>query len=186
MSYMMFGLAILALLHFVYESTLAPSFRMKLHFDLCALRGALRRLRLARGQALSQEGCSGLDESLRALDSMLHRFDLGMLAAVRRELARNPALRRHVEQRGRMLDACTVPEAIEIRERLLHIASRALLVNHGAWCIYILPAVLGCLSFRNARRLIGAAIAVSQPGVGAQPGSLSPTIRPSMRLTTMR
>jgi hypothetical protein len=91
---------------------------------------------------------------------MLHRFDLGTLTAVRQALMRDPKLRREVEQRARALDGCRMVEAIEIRERLVHVASRALLINHGAWCIYVLPAVLGCLSFGRARAQIRSVVSM--------------------------
>ena len=160
MSYVLFGLLLLAFFHFVYESILAPSFRMKLHFELCALRDQLRRLNWTRGQELTRANYAYLDEALLCLDSMLHRFDVSTLSAVRQELTRDPELKREVEQRGRTLDGCPMIEAIEIRERLLHIASRALLINHGAWCIYVLPAVFGHFGFGSARMLIRSAVSV--------------------------
>ena len=160
MSYVIFGLALLALFHFVYEAILAPSFRMKLHFELCALRDDLRRLNWTRGRELTRENYAYLDDALLCLDSMLHRFDVGTLTAVRQELARNPELKREVEQRGKVLDGCPMIEAIEIRDGLLRIASRALLINHGAWCIYVLPAVFGCFSLGSARMLIRSAVSV--------------------------
>jgi len=160
MSYVLFSLAVLALLHFVYESILAPSFRMKLHFELCTLREELRRLNWTQGQELTRGTYTYLDEALTCLDSMLHRFDVGTLIAVRQALARDPELRREVEQRARSFDSCSVSGAIEIRERLVHIASRALLVNHGAWCIYLFPAVFGCFSLKRARAQIRSAVSI--------------------------
>jgi hypothetical protein len=160
MSYVIFGLAVLALFHFIYESILAPSFRMKLHFELCALRDELRRLNWTRGQELTRGTYAYLDEALVCLDSMLHRFDVGTLTAVRRALTRDPGLKREIEERAKALEACPMIEAIEIRERLVRIATRALLINHGAWCIYVLPAVLGCLSFGSARAQIRSAVSV--------------------------
>jgi hypothetical protein len=160
MSYVLFGLVVLALLHFVYESILAPSFRMKLHFELDALREELRRSKENRGQELTPGDYANLDEAAVCLDSMLHRFDLGTLSAVRQALTRDPELRREVAQRRKALDGCSRAEVIEIRERLVDIASRALLVNHGAWCIYIVPAVLGCLCFESARAQIRSVVSV--------------------------
>jgi hypothetical protein len=160
MSYLIFGLALLALFHFVYESILAPSLRMKLHFELCALRDELRRLNWTRGRELTRENYDYLDEALLCLDSMLHRFDVGTLSAVSQELTRDPDLKREVEQRGRTLDGCAIVEAIEIRERLLRIASRALLINHGAWYIYVLPALFGWFGCGSARTLIRSAVSV--------------------------
>jgi hypothetical protein len=163
MSYAIFGLALLALLHFVYESILAPSFRMKLHFELQALRDDLRRLQLTSGPSPSDENFRYLDESLDALTLMLHRFDTGTLAAVGREMRRNPDLRGRVERRRRMLNECDVHEVVRARQQIVRIATRALLVNHGAWCIYIVPVAFGYFGLRNVRRLIVATISLPKP-----------------------
>ena len=162
MSYAIFGLALLALLHFVYESVLAPSFRMRLHFELRALRHELRRLRATAQPFEREQSLCYLDESLTALTSVLHRFDAATLAAVAREIERDPNLREQVEQRRRALDTCGVPELLEARQRILHVATRALIVNHGAWCLYVLPMALGYLSIGNLRRLIRAAVSLPE------------------------
>src|SRR5690349_485204 len=99
MSYAIFCLVILAMLHFIYESILAPSFRMKLHFELCALRDELRRMQWGRRGAQGEENFQYLNESLNALASVLHRFDVGTLAAVKQEMMRNPVLKKEAEQR---------------------------------------------------------------------------------------
>jgi hypothetical protein len=76
---------------------------------------------------------------------------------------RNPELREKVERQERMLDTCGVPELRDLRRRSLVIATRALAVNHGGWCIYGIPMVLGCLSLRKMGALIRATASLSKP-----------------------
>lgn len=84
MSYAILSLALLALFHFIYESILAPSFRMKLHFELGALQDQLRCLQ--REGSVRVEHARYLDDSLSSLLCMLHRFDVAMLVAVGQEV----------------------------------------------------------------------------------------------------
>ena len=163
MSYVILGFALLALFHFIYEGILAPSFRMKLRFDLCALRDELNRLKRDSGAAFDDERFCHLHDSLTALIATLHRFDVSTLLAVSQEIGRNPELREKVERRERMLDTCGVPELRDLRRRSLVIATRALAVNHGGWCIYGIPMVLGYLSLRKMGALIRATASLSKP-----------------------
>jgi len=48
-------LAGLAVYHFVYEGILAPSFRLKLRFELFELRDELRKLKISHAEDLRDE-----------------------------------------------------------------------------------------------------------------------------------
>jgi hypothetical protein len=136
---------------------------MKLRFELRALRDELRRLRWTSSYSAGEENFRHLDESLAALISVLHQFDAGTLAAAKQELRRNPDLRKQVEQRARILDACDIPEVIQVRQQILRIATQALLVNHGAWCIYVLPAAFAYFSLSSLKRLIATTVSLPKP-----------------------
>lgn len=145
-------LAALALFHWIYESTLAPSFRLDLRFRLFALRDELRALKIDLGSDLADKHFHYLQDSVNTLIYMLNRIDVGSLHAVTRELDRNPKLRHKIELRTKTLDDCNIPEARDIRNRSLEIASRALLVNMGGLVIYVLPVVLVIAGVAALRR----------------------------------
>lgn len=163
MNYAILVLVILALFHFIYESILAPSFRMKLRFDLEALRRRLFRLQTVNADSRNEGHFQYLDDSSSALLEMLHRFDAGTLVAVTQEMRRNTALRRQVDLRVQELDACASPEVRAVWRDIRSVATRALLVNHGGWFIYVLPLAPSCFVLRHLGQVIKASASVPKP-----------------------
>lgn len=136
------ALAALAAFHWIYESILAPSFRLNLRFRLFALRDELRSLKMDLDTDLKDKHFDYLQDSINALISMLSRFDLGTLHAITKELERNPELMSKIEARTKILDDCNIPHARDVRRKSVQIASQALLVNSGGFMPYTLPIVL--------------------------------------------
>lgn len=159
MSYLIATLAVVALLSFVYESILAPSLRLTMRFELFALRDDLRRLKIVGG--VSDRHFQYLQDSINTLISVLHRFDLAAITGIERELQRNVMLRQYVAARSRVLEDCRSPAAAEIYRRTLRIAVRALLVNSGAWVIYVGPVVAAFSSVSKLKASFKATLDVS-------------------------
>jgi hypothetical protein len=161
-SYLILIVAFLVLFHFVYESILAPSFRLKLRFELLCLRDELRMLKIQLGDSLGDEHFHRLRDSINALISMLYRFDVVTLATLQREIRRRPDLRDRVELRARLLDSCGVPQAQRIRQRSLVIATKAIAVNSGGWCVFLVPPALAYLGIYRLRTLVKASVSLSE------------------------
>ena len=149
MSYVIMGLIVVAMIHFVYESIIAPSLRSNLRFELLRLRDDLRQLKL------NDRHFHDLQDQINALLSVLSRLDLPTLIALERARQRDSVLKRRIERRTKALDDCSVPEARAIRARCAEIAAQAIAVNHGAWFGFILPAVLASTGYAKAKSLIG-------------------------------
>jgi hypothetical protein len=162
MSYLIIGLFVIALLHLLFESILAPSMRMKLRLELFSLRDDLRMLKVNRDRSLTDRQFEGLQESLNALIAVLHRFDGATLMALEFELRRNPLLRAQVDARARVLDGCTSHHARAIRARSVQIATIALAINSGGWFIYVLPVLLLAVGYAKVKRLIASSLALSE------------------------
>jgi hypothetical protein len=136
------AVAALATFHWIYESILAPSFRLDLRFQLFALRDELRVLKMDFEGDLKDKHFDYLQDSINALISMLSRLDWATLHAITKELGQNSDLRLKIEARTKVLDDCTISQARDIRRRSVHIASHALIVNTGGFILYALPFVL--------------------------------------------
>jgi len=162
MAYVIPGLIIAAFLHFIYESILAPSLRLKLRFELFALRDELRLLKIDCDRHLDDRCFEHFQASLNTLIRVLHRIDIATLAAVERELRANPELREQIEARSRMLDDCNIPQVREIRYRSLQVAVKAFAVNSGGWAIYLLPLVLPFLGYSKIKKAVKASISLSE------------------------
>jgi hypothetical protein len=163
MTYVIPGIACAAVLHFIYESIIAPSLRLKLRFELFALRDELRLLKIDCGHRLDDRLFDHLQASLNTLIRVLPRMDLTTLAAVKRELRTNPQVREQVEARSKVLDECGIPKLREIRSRSLQVAAKAFAVNGGGWGIYLLPLLLPLVSYAGIRKAIKASLLLSEP-----------------------
>ena len=170
MSYLIAALIVIAILHLLFESIIAPSVRMKLRFELFSLRDDLRRLKADRDPSVSNRQFECLQESINVLIGVLHRFDGATLVAVEYELRRNPLLRTQVDARARILDGCTSRRARAIRARSVQLATAALAVNSGGWLIYVLPLLLLVVGYSRVRQLIASALTLSESYLVRVPG----------------
>lgn len=145
----------LAVFHFVYESILAPSFRLSLRFRLFVLRDEVRQLKIECAQSLNGEHLVLLQDSINGLISMLHRFDMASLLGVEFESRKDPEFLKQAEERSRMLDDCKIPRVREIRKQALKIVTEALCVNSGAWVVlFFAPWIVAVIGFSEAKRRI--------------------------------
>ena len=163
---------VVTLYHFVYESILAPSMRLKLRFELFVLRDRVRKLKIENYESFKDKHFYYLQDSLNNLIALLARFDCATLARIEAEMKRHPEMRRRAEERSRTLDDCDLEEAREIRCESLKLASKALAVNSGGWLVYILPplavaaAWFGLSSYVSSfKRRIKAVIAIPQSDI---------------------
>jgi hypothetical protein len=144
MSYFLAALIVLIAWHFVYEGILAPSLRLKLRFELFALRDELRLLKVSCGSSLDDKHFHYLQDSINAMISLLPRIDLSTLVAAQSEFERNKEFRAHCEARSKVLDDCNIPQARDLRRKSLRLVGVVLGVNSGGWAIFVLP-VIGCI-----------------------------------------
>lgn len=155
-----------ALYHFIYESILAPSWRLKLRVELFVLRDKVRALRIDHPEEFQDRHYHYLQDSINTLLVLLARFDLATLGRIEAEMKRNPELQKQSDERSLILDDCCLEEAKVIRYASLRIAFAALAVNSGGWFIYIVPPlsiVFGLKSyFSSFRRRIKAVVAIPQ------------------------
>ena len=135
----LFLLLVVALYHFVYESILAPSIRLKLRFELFVLRDRVRALKIENFDSFKDKHFNYLQDSINNLIALLARFDCATLARIETAMKRQTGLKKRAEERSRILDDCDLDEAKAIRYASLRLASTALAVNSGGWLIYIIP-----------------------------------------------
>lgn len=154
MTYLIFGMACAALCHFVYESILAPSFRLELRFELFRLRDEVRLLKINNLLSKTSEpefvdGHYGyLQDSINSLICILYRYDLAAIWTITGQIHRDEALRQRVEARARLLDDCELPAVLSVRKRQLDIAAKALAVNSGPMLLLLLAPALALSGYK--------------------------------------
>ncbi len=161
MNYVICSLLAFGFWHWLYESTLAPSFRRVLRLELLALRAELAGLESRLVDSRGARAFQVLSESLGTLGMFLNRLDVVTLAAVEVEIRRNPTLRELAESRTTLFQSCGVDALRDLRGRSLRLAARAVAVNSGAWCVFIIPPALAWMGMRGAGRLVAASLSLS-------------------------
>ena len=141
MEYFLVTLLVIVLFHFVYESLLAPSLRLRLRFDLFVLRDRVRNLKIDNPKEFQDKHFHHLQDSINTLIALLARFDIATLSRIEAEMKSDPALKRRADERSRILDDCQLEEARKIRHQTLRLASVALALNSGGWFVYIVPTL---------------------------------------------
>jgi hypothetical protein len=164
--YLVSGVFFLTLLHFIYESILAPSFRLHLRFQLFRLRDELRNLKIDR-TGLDDRHFYYLQDSINTLIANLARFDAATLARIEAELRRNSGLRQRSTARSKVMDDCDVAEARLIRRKCNQIGAAALVVNSGGWAIYVVPVLFVLAGFSELKRRIKAVLSISESDFAA-------------------
>ena len=145
----------LAALHFVYESILAPSFRLSLRFKLFVLRDEVRQLKIDCAASLSDRHFDFLQDSINNLISNLDRFDMATFVGVQLESKKDPSFLKSAEERSCMLDDCNIPRARDIREQSLKIVSAAIFINSGALFLLIFaPIIIATLGYTEVKKRI--------------------------------
>jgi hypothetical protein len=156
-------LVFLAVFHFVYESILAPSFRLELGFQLFNLRDEVRTLKIECQSSLNDNHFDYLQDSINALISELYRFDAATIALAEQESRRDPEFKKRAEERSRVLDDCNIPDARRIRNKSLEIATKAVFVNSGANGLYLVPIALGIAGYSMLKHRIRIIASLSGP-----------------------
>lgn len=142
MSYLVLGLILLSIIHLIYESVIAPSLRLKLRFDLFALRDEVRSLKVEHGDMLRDRHFKYLEDSINSTILMLPRFELSVIRKINEELKKDKELDARVQERMRVLDDCNISRIAEIRKKSLDLANKSFVINSGMLFMYLLPFAL--------------------------------------------
>jgi hypothetical protein len=129
----------LAVGHFLYEEIISPWLRTERQFKLFAIRDELRRLKLEKGDEFDTHTFHELQNSVNVMIGHLPAFTITALAEAQHSLDKHPELRKRMEERAQRLDACPFADVKRLRKRSLNVAKQTVLVNAGAWLMYILP-----------------------------------------------
>jgi hypothetical protein len=145
----------LAALHFVYESILAPLFRLSLRFRLFVLRDEVRQLKIDCASSLSDRHFDFLQDSINNLISNLNRFDMATFVGMELESKKDRSFLKSAEERSRMLDDCNIPRAREISKQSLKIISAAFFINSGVlFLLMFAPIIIAILGYAEVKKRI--------------------------------
>lgn len=134
-------LFVLGLFHFIYESTIAPSLRLILRYDLFKLRDDLRLIK-ADNKDVSDNVFDLLDSSINTTIKRLPYYSISKIIDAKQEYKSNRSLQKTVNRKKRTLEKCNIKEIKTINSRLLKLTVFSLIVNSGGWLYIVIPFLL--------------------------------------------
>lgn len=142
-----------AMLHFVYENILVPSFRLKLRFKLFELRDRLRILKLEHSEQISDELFEYLQDSINRAIKILHQIDVKTLFWLSKSIEIESVLS-EMRIRNRLINECPIGEIKQIEQSLTKTVGYTLVVNNGALLFYVVPFFAGFVWLNELKKWI--------------------------------
>lgn len=163
MSYLLLAMMFLVVFHFVYESIIAPSWRLSIRFKLFALRDELRVLKIEHGDQLDNKHFHYLQDSINSIIHVLPRIEVTTVSHIKRAIESDPELKVRLAARQMILDDCVFPEMSIIRKKSIGLSLEALAANSAGWWVYFIPLMYLGSVYKSIERRIRALISLSDP-----------------------
>ena len=156
MSYILLGIILLAIWHFIYENILAPSLRLHLRNELFALRDELRKLHM-QGVITSPEDVkvfNFIHNNINIFLKTLSELSLVTYIHVKKYLEANESYTKSLQERLKLIESSKNKEMLSIFKNGCFIAHKAFLINSGGWAIYIFPIFICWLFYKRLQEVI--------------------------------
>lgn len=173
MSYFLLFMMVVVSFHFVYESIIAPSWRLSIRFRLFALRDELRTLKIEHGDRLDNKHFHYLQDSINSIIQALPRLEVTTIAHVKQAIENDAELKKRLIARQKILDDCAYPEMSNIRKKSIALSIEALGANSAGWWIYFIPLMTAGGIYKSIERRVRALISLSDPDLD----KIAPEIR---------
>lgn len=131
--------------HFIYDGIILPSLRLKMRFELFAMRDELRVLSTTHEKHLDEDVFLILHDGINSTLNRLHALTLSTLARVDRAVEENDEIRERIEIRAKKVNSCYLSEIQDIDKHLGSVIERAFFLNAAGWVAYLLPIAFGMI-----------------------------------------
>lgn len=133
----------LAIIHFVYESILLPSIRLRLRFRMFALRDDLRSLACEKTDELDSKVYEQMQDSINTALAFLYRIDVRSIYEVAQLLKSDTSLKERAGKRAHEIENYPMEELQNIRRKCLTVFALALFANSAIFFLYLgIPLIL--------------------------------------------
>lgn len=136
-------LAFLAAFHLMYEGVIAPELRMGIRNDLFEVRDSLRAIKCSSdSKSVDDESFQIVHDAVNRFTSRVSSFTIFVAVQVRQLRTRDPEVYAKMKKRSERLAAVPSAEFQKVLKRMDAIVVKAMLVNSGAWFVFIVPVIL--------------------------------------------
>lgn len=158
MSFSLFIICLLAILHFAYENIVAPTLRVYQRNKLFALRDELRTIDFYALSKTDKVAFECIEKSLTNCIQNLPYMNIYNFTRYKQEYEKNEKLREVVNSKINSISQCSVDELKDIFNQTGKISYDAILINSGVLFLYLIPlaliAVLGEFGIKLVRDMI--------------------------------
>lgn len=139
MTYLFVFFTITTLLHYLYDSVVVPTLRLRLRYKLFAIRDEVRWLMIQNQGKPGIKALQELHASVNGSLLWLPAIDFHTMLSLRRALDADSELSRAYAYREELFLNCEIPDVPSLRDRMTDVVFNGFLVNSGAWFIYLVP-----------------------------------------------
>ncbi len=148
MNIIIITITLLALLHFVYEAILLPSYRLLLRNELFVLRDRIRALKIKGLKEEDEQVFWFVHESINHLLTRLPQMTIISVCNAMKLQQENPIILEETKKKQIQINNSSNKEIEKIYAQAAFIFTKAFIANSGAWLFYLLPFIL-LFSFMN-------------------------------------
>lgn len=142
MEYLVILLIVLAFLHFIYEGIIAPSLRLSLRNELFEIRDTLRRENERGLSPADHEAFKIVHDGVSSFLNRVPQMTIHRMVMIKNLYTQDEALRKRAEERIRKINECGNTPIKEALKDANCVLDKALLVNMGAWFLYLVPLLV--------------------------------------------
>lgn len=142
-------IAFLAMFHFIYESILAPTFRLKIRHELFILRDKLHIIKLCDISKNDRESIIIIESAINNMLNRMPQMTLTNVVLMRQYYRKDNSLKEQVDGMNIKIDKSENKDIKKIDKTLTRMATRAMIVNMGASFIYLFPLYLILVFFKK-------------------------------------
>ncbi len=134
---------ILSLLHFIYESIIAPSIRLKQRHELFILRDQINDIELENNLSNNDKRVIQiLEQQINNTLDRMNAITLYNVYYVNKEYKNNDYLQKEFNKKKEIIKNIENKEIKEINIALSYISIKIFMTNIAAWLIYLVPVAI--------------------------------------------
>jgi len=135
-------LVFLSIFHFFYESVLAPSLRHGLRYDFFALRDQLRNINIDNKLTKKDKQIyESLDNSICHMIDSMSFVSIGNYYILKNK-HKGFDVESEVDKKLAFIESADNKNLISIHEKMGAIGGQALVINNGAWILYLIVPLI--------------------------------------------
>lgn len=151
LSWAIFALILLSLWHLIWESILAPSFRLEERLELFCLRDEVRTS-MIKDNTENEESLELLQETINNAIRVMPSFTVSDFCRFKKAFASDEELQKRIAPLIKMVFGASNQNIRRMANQISNSTRRALVINSGGWLIFVVPIALIIVMWSQVKR----------------------------------